>query len=106
MRAAQTPLFVLALLLSASAVHAQDTPALAEVRARSLAANCMGCHGTNGRSAGGMPSLAGLDKNYIVRQMNDFKSGARPATVMQQIAKAYSDQQIAQLAEYFGKQKN
>jgi sulfide dehydrogenase cytochrome subunit len=80
--------------------HAQDP------RARDLALTCSGCHGTNGRSASGMPNIAGLDRAYIVKQMNDFKSGARPASVMHQISKGYNDEQIALLAAYFSAQKN
>ena len=53
-----------------------------------------------------MPTIAGLDQAYIVKQMNDFKSGARSATVMQQIAKGFNDEQIAALAAYFSVQKN
>ncbi len=80
--------------------HAQD------LRARDLALTCSGCHGTNGRSASGMPNIAGLDQAYIVKQMNDFRSGARPASVMHQIAKGYNDEQIALLAAFFSAQKN
>jgi cytochrome subunit of sulfide dehydrogenase len=80
--------------------HAQDT------RGRDIALTCSGCHGTNGRSASGMPNIAGLEQAYIVKQMNDFKSGARPATVMHQIAKGYNDEQIALMAAYFSAQKN
>ncbi len=80
--------------------HAQDP------RGRDLGLSCTGCHGTNGRSASGMPNIAGLDQAYIVKQMNDFKSGARAASVMHQIAKGYNDEQIALLAAYFSAQKN
>jgi cytochrome subunit of sulfide dehydrogenase len=80
--------------------HAQD------LRGRDLALTCSGCHGTNGRSASGMPNIAGLDQAYIIKQMNDYKSGARAASVMHQIAKGYNDEQIALLAAYFSAQKN
>ncbi len=73
--------------------------------ARNLAANCANCHGTDGKSAGVMPPLAGLDKNYIILQMQDFKSSKRPATIMHQLAKGYSDEQIELMAEYFSVQK-
>ena len=53
----------------------------------------------------GMVPLAGMDKVYMVNTMQDFKSGKRPATLMHQIAKGYSDEQIGQIAEYFAKQK-
>ena len=73
--------------------------------ARDLAAGCANCHGTDGKSVGTMPPLAGLDKNYIVLQMQDFKHGRRPSTVMRQIAEGYSDTQIELMAEYFAARK-
>ena len=45
-----------------------------------------------------MPGLAGVDKGYMAQQMKDFKAGKRPATIMQQLAKGFSDEQIEQLA--------
>jgi cytochrome c553 len=75
---------------------------------RGMAANCAACHGTNGISAGGaIPStgLAGGSKDYIVAQMKAFKDGKREATVMHQIAKGYSDAEIAALADFFAAQK-
>jgi cytochrome c553 len=68
-------------------------------------ANCFNCHGTYGRSNSAIPQLAGLNKPYIIEQINAFKSGTRPATVMQQLAKGYTDDEIARAAEYFSKQK-
>ena len=68
-------------------------------------ANCFNCHGTNGRGHSAIPPLAGLSKSYIIEQINAFKSGTRSATVMQQLAKAYTDDEIARAAEYFSKQK-
>lgn len=79
-------------------------PAFAQ-EGRDLAATCAACHGTAGRSQSAMPSLAGLQKDYLVKQMQEFKSGARPATVMHQLAKGFTDEQIALMAEYFSKQK-
>ena len=74
---------------------------------KSLAATCANCHGTNGKVASGSPvaGLAGLPADYIVSQMKAFKSGARPATVMHQLAKGFSDAQIDQMAAYFAAQK-
>ncbi|MEI8304223.1 MAG: c-type cytochrome [Burkholderiales bacterium] len=75
--------------------------------ARYLAANCANCHGTEGRAAagGGMPGLAGLSRNYFIEQMNAFRSGTRQATIMHQLAKGYSDEQISRLADYFAQIK-
>ncbi len=74
---------------------------------KSLAATCANCHGTDGKAAEGsqVVSLAGLDKNYLVTQMKAFKAGTRPATVMHQISKGYSDTQIDTIATYFAAQK-
>ena len=80
------------------------TLAADNVNGRNWAATCTGCHGTNGHSEGGMPLLAGLDKTYIVNAMKEFKAGTRPATVMHQHAKGYSDEQIEQIAEFFAAQ--
>jgi len=72
---------------------------------RDLAASCAMCHGTDGRSVGGYEPLAGMARADIVRKMNGFRSGTTPATVMHQIAKGYSEQQIQLIAEYFSAQK-
>jgi len=75
--------------------------------AASLAASCANCHGTNGKVVEGssVTSLAGLDKSYFAGQMRSFKTGTRPATVMHQISKGYSEAQIESMASYFSAQK-
>jgi cytochrome subunit of sulfide dehydrogenase len=76
---------------------AQDT-----TTARNLAAACFTCHGTDGRSVGGVPpSLAGQDKKNMLQQLMDFKAGKRPATIMHQQAKGYTDQELEAIAGYF-----
>ena len=71
-----------------------------------LANTCAGCHGTYGHSAGElMPSLAGMDKRYLSKTMEDFRSGARPSTIMGRIAKGYSDQEIAAIAAFFSQKE-
>lgn len=96
---------ILALLSGASLpAAAQNREAL---YLQSLAATCANCHGTGGKSAGGsaVPSLAGMPQDTMVAQMKAFKAGTRPATIMHQLAKGYSDVQIEQLAGYFAAQK-
>lgn len=74
--------------------------------ARSLAATCFTCHGTDGRSVGGVPpSLAGQDRKYLLQTMKDFKAGKRPATIMHQQAKGYTDEQLEAIAGYFASVK-
>jgi len=69
-----------------------------------LASSCAACHGTNGHSVGGTPSLAGLNKLYFIQQMKEFKSGKRSSTVMVSHASGYTDEEIELLASYFSKQ--
>lgn len=75
----------------------------AALRARSQAAACTNCHGPSGRAPAGstIPALAGRPQAELVAQMQAFKAGTRPATVMHQIAKGYSDDQIAAIAAWF-----
>ena len=73
--------------------------------ARNLAAGCANCHGTNGVSAGEMVPLAGKPKEEIVRKMQDFKTGRVQATVMPQLAKGYTDEQIDLVAGWFAAQR-
>jgi sulfide dehydrogenase cytochrome subunit len=92
-------LVALAFALAAAAAHAQDNRV-----ARSLAATCASCHGTDGHSVTTeVVPLAGLPKEHIITQLKAFRDGTRPATVMQQLAKGYSDAQIELLADYFSR---
>ena len=93
-------------LVAAALVCAATLPqAAAAADARYIAANCANCHGTNGNSVGGMAGLAGMPKDAMIRSMQDFKSGKRPATIMHQLSKGYTDQQIELIAGYFAAQK-
>jgi cytochrome c553 len=76
--------------------RAQDS-----LQARSLAATCANCHGTDGRATGAMPVLAGMPAERMLATLADFRSGTRPTTVMQQIVKGYDDQQLKTVAAYF-----
>lgn len=77
----------------------------ADIHTQSMAATCMTCHGPGGRSLGAIPSIAGLDKAYFVKAMKDFKSGARPATVMKRHASGYTEAEYEALAAYFASLK-
>ena len=82
---------------------ASQTPASPHL-ARNLAAQCANCHGTNGKSVTEMASLAGQPANVIIQKMKDYREGKLPATIMHQLAKGYSDEQVALMADYFSKQ--
>lgn len=72
---------------------------------RIWAAACANCHGTDGRALEGNEALAGKDKDDMYQKLLDFKSGRKPATIMHQISKGYSDEQLQQISAYFAAQK-
>lgn len=73
--------------------------------ARNLAATCATCHGTNGHSQKGMDSLAGEPAEKLLEKLADFRSGDKPATIMHQIVKGYTDEQLALISDWFAAQK-
>lgn len=96
------PLAALCLLaLSGSALAADPN------LGRNLAATCANCHGTNGQALkdSGLNALAGMEKAKILQTLADFKSGDKPASIMHQISKGYSDEQLDLIAGYFAAQK-
>jgi cytochrome c553 len=96
------PTIACTLVLASGGVGAQAPDAL---QVRSWAAACANCHGTNGVAQPGMESLAGANKDDLLKKMLDFKSGKKPATIMHQLSKGYTDEQLAALAGYFSVQK-
>jgi cytochrome c553 len=91
--------WAVALLVAGVAAEAQAQGANT---ARNLASTCFTCHGTDGRSVGNVPpSLAGRDRGELLQLLQDFKTGKRPATLMHQQAKGYTDQQLETIAGYF-----
>jgi cytochrome subunit of sulfide dehydrogenase len=99
-----------ALIATLAAAHAvaQTAPAAAPAAdknlARNLAATCANCHGTNGKSVAEVPSLAGVPAAQTIQKMKDYRDGKLPATIMHQLAKGFTDEQIAIIADYFAKQ--
>ena len=88
------------LLVGAAVAHAQDANL-----GRNLAATCANCHGTQGRTVGdALPTLAGMNRDAMLEQLRAFRSGARPATIMHQLTRGYSDAQLEQIATYFSRQ--
>ena len=82
---------------SAIGAHAQVN------QTRVWAAACASCHGTDGRAQPGMASLAG--RTDLQKILLEYKAGTRPATLMHQISKGYTDEQLGQIAAYFAAQK-
>jgi len=74
---------------------------------RNLAATCANCHGTNGKAVpgAGLDALNGIDKAKTLQKLADFRSGAKPASIMHQIVKGYTDEQLDLIATYLAAQK-
>ena len=105
-RSSSHALMVLGLLLTTDAAQAQSD-AQQRLNTRALAATCAHCHGSDGRAVQGeaMVRLAGLPADYSLTQLMAFRSGQRPATVMHQITRGYSPEQLEQVAKYFASVK-
>ncbi len=72
---------------------------------KTKAATCAACHGADGNSVNPeWPKLAGQHPDYIVKQLTNFKDGARVNATMAPMAKPLSDQDMADLAAYFSSQ--
>ncbi len=98
------PLATITLLISALSLLSGMARASDPNLGRNLAATCAACHGTDGRSAGINANLAGVPKDTLVQTLKAFKSGEKPATVMNQLAKGYDDAQIEAIAGYLAAQ--
>lgn len=99
----------LKLVLAAACASMMASPALAADPnlARNLAATCANCHGTNGHAVDkGMEALAGVPAEKLMDKLMAYRTGAKPASIMHQISKGYSETQLQLVADYFASQKS
>ncbi len=73
----------------------------ADLRSQMLANPCLSCHGPDTRSAGSIPPVVGMTSENIKAALLAFKKDERIGTVMNRIAKGYTDEEIDELARYF-----
>lgn len=66
-----------------------------------LASNCFNCHGADGNSVGTVTGLNTLSAGIIATKMRMFKKDKALTTIMDRIAKGYSEAEIAAIAGYF-----
>jgi cytochrome subunit of sulfide dehydrogenase len=83
--------------IAAAAVVAAEPP--------SGAAACSGCHPSSPGVTSPVVRLAGRDRAEIIKAMQDFRSGARAGTVMDRIAKGFTDAEIQAIAAWYAAQK-
>lgn len=88
------------LALMAGAAHGQTGP-----NGLALSLNCSTCHGLDGKGVTAVTPLKGMPATVIVQSMKQFKAGERPATIMNRIAKGFSDEEIQAVADYLASQK-
>ena len=69
------------------------------------AASCSGCHPAKPGVESAVPRLTGRNPEGIVAQMRAFRSGQRAATVMDRIAKGYSDAEVEAIAAWYAAQQ-
>lgn len=90
--------FTAAVLAGACAVFAA-APIMAAPPAG--ATSCSGCHAESPGVATPAPRINGLDPAVMLKAMQDFRSGARAATVMDRIAKGFSDEEVRAIAAWY-----
>jgi cytochrome c553 len=73
----------------------------ADPNAEGLADACTSCHGIGGHSQGYIPSIAGVSKATLLRELKAFRAQTAPATIMNRIARTYTDPELEALADYF-----
>ncbi len=97
---------ILLILLSLSA-HAREVPqdlSQVDLTAFAAATGCLSCHGDGGRSPGAIPSLAGKSQAYLERTMRAYRDGERPATLMNRLARGYSDEEIRRISAFIAEE--
>ena len=101
----RTIAFAGVLAMPLSTLAQAPNPDAEKIYRLSLAATCANCHGTNGVARGDMKPLAGMAADKLIAMINDYKAGNQPATIMHQISKGYTDEQIRLIALHFAAQK-
>ncbi len=76
-------------------------PGPGPAQAPAIALACASCHGPNGAGQGSIPPIAGHDRAAFVQSWAAFRANERPATIMNRIARGYTDAEVAELADYF-----
>jgi sulfide dehydrogenase cytochrome subunit len=94
----------MALALVAMSIDAADL--MSGASARMLSETCAGCHGTDGASVGpAIPTIGGMNGEYFIELMKGYKNDEIYGTIMNRIAKGYTEEEIALMGTFFAGQK-
>jgi sulfide dehydrogenase cytochrome subunit len=97
---------VAALGLSSAALAADGSKLISGASARMLSETCAGCHGTDGASGGpAIPSIDGMNGEYFIEMMKGYKDDEIYGTIMNRIAKGYSEEEISLMGTFFAGKK-
>lgn len=100
LRRVATTAFGACLLIGASQQALSDSPS--DLQIEVMSGGCANCHGTDGKRAGSLPPLAGRPAEYLEERLLSFKRDEIPnTTIMNRIAKGFSDEELTALAEHF-----
>jgi cytochrome c553 len=97
MKATRVPVAVFAVIMTAGSAFSAEAPA--------GAISCSGCHASNARVETPVPPLTGRPAADIAAAMSEFKTGKRPGTIMDRIAKGFSDEESQAIATWYSQQK-
>jgi sulfide dehydrogenase cytochrome subunit len=97
-------IFILLAGIFASPMSNAAEPGVPRPSAATLAHACAGCHGTFGHSHAATPSINGKSEAEFIQLMQEFRSGQRQASVMNRIARGYTDEDFKSLARFFRNQ--
>jgi cytochrome c553 len=92
-------------LAAAIASGAIAAAAVASAEPPAGAASCSGCHAASAGVTTPVPRLVGVDRMAIVTAMQEFRSGKRVATVMDRIARGFTDEEILAIAAWYAAQR-
>jgi sulfide dehydrogenase cytochrome subunit len=95
----------LCVAVAIATVMASSLPALAASEPPPGAVSCSGCHTSGTAAASSVSRLYGRDAGDIMTAMTGFRDGSVPATVMNRIAKGFSDDELRAIASWLAAQK-
>lgn len=88
------PAFALALIVSMLTIPGSAIAVKSDM--------CANCHGIDGNASSSVyPSLAGQTREYLYRQLKDFKEGRRKNSMMSTAVTILTDQDMHELADYY-----